>query len=82
VAPNDVEGGYVVADVVDMNTGEVMIDANSELTAVVLSKLIEAGISEFEIFFPERDDVGSVIAATIRKDAVKDQRRRVGRNLP
>jgi DNA-directed RNA polymerase subunit beta len=73
-APNDIEGAYVVADVVDMTTGEVMIDANSELTAVVLAKLIEAGITEFEVFFPERDDVGSVIAATIRKDAVKDQR--------
>ncbi len=74
VAPNDLEGAYVVADVVDMTTGEVMIDANSELTPTVLSKLIEAGITEFEVFFPERDDVGSVIAATIRKDAVKEQR--------
>src|SRR5665811_2560153 len=74
VAPNDIEGAYVVADVVDMTTGEVMIDANSELTAIVLSKLIEAGITEFDVFFPERDDVGSVIATTIRKDAVKDQR--------
>jgi DNA-directed RNA polymerase subunit beta len=73
-APNDLEGAYVVADVVDMTTGEVLIDANSELTPTVLSKLIEAGIAEFEVFFPERDDVGSVIAATIRKDAVKDQR--------
>jgi DNA-directed RNA polymerase subunit beta len=73
VAPNDIEGAYVVADVVDMSTGEVMIDANSELTPVILGKLIEAGIEEFEIFFPERDDVGTVISATIRKDAVKTQ---------
>ena len=34
---------------------------------------IEAGIGEFEIFFPERDDVGTVISATIRKDPVKAQ---------
>ncbi len=73
VAPNDLEGAYVVADVVDMSTGEVLIDANSELTTVTLSKLIESGIEEFEIFFPERDDVGTVISATIRKDAVKTQ---------
>ena len=33
VAANDLEGAYVVADVVDMSTGEVLIDANSELTA-------------------------------------------------
>jgi len=73
VAANDLEGAYVVADVVDMSTGEVMIDANSELTPTVISKLIEAGIEDFEIFFPERDDVGTVISATIRKDAVKTQ---------
>src|SRR5204862_4876792 len=73
VASNDLEGAYVVADVVDMSTGEVLIDANSELTATVLSKLIEAGIEEFDVFFPERDDCGTVIAATIRKDAVKTQ---------
>src|ERR1039458_2057226 len=73
VASNDLEGAYVVADVVDMATGEVLIDANSELTAAALSKLMESGIEEFEIFFPERDDVGTVISATIRKDAVKTQ---------
>jgi DNA-directed RNA polymerase subunit beta len=73
VAVNDLEGAYVVADVVDMSTGEVLIDANSELTATVLGKLMEAGIEEFEIFFPERDDVGTVISATIRKDSVKTQ---------
>src|SRR5450432_4642434 len=73
VAANDLEGAYVVADVVDMSTGEVMIDANSELTPVVLAKLIEAGIEEFDVFVPDRDDCGTVISSTIRKDAVKTQ---------
>ncbi len=35
VAPNDLEGAYVAADVVDMATGEVLIEANSELTPTV-----------------------------------------------
>jgi DNA-directed RNA polymerase subunit beta len=73
VAVNDIEGAFVVADVVDMSTGEVLIDANSELTATALTKLMDAGIEEVEVFFPERDDVGTVISATIRKDAVKTQ---------
>ncbi|MBZ5726030.1 MAG: DNA-directed RNA polymerase subunit beta [Acidobacteriia bacterium] len=73
VAANDLEGAYVVADVVDMTTGEVLIDANSELTTTALAKLLETGIGEFEVFFPERDDVGTVISATIRKDPVKTQ---------
>jgi len=73
VASNDLEGAYVVADVVDMSTGEVLIDANKELTAADLAKLMEAGITDFEIFFPERDDVGTVVSATIKKDPVKAQ---------
>jgi len=73
VAPNDLEGAFVAADVVDMSTGEVLIDANNELTTTVLNRLIEAGIPEFEIFFPERDEVGTVISATIKKDSVKTQ---------
>src|SRR5262249_21044020 len=73
VAPNDLEGAFVVADVVDMSTGEVLVDANSELTTTAIGKLFEAGIEEFEIFFPERDAVGTVISATIRKDTVKAQ---------
>src|SRR5579862_6556620 len=73
VAPNDLEGAYIAADVVDMSTGEVMIDANQELTTVGVGRLLEAGIDSFEIFFPERDEVGTVISATLRKDACKTQ---------
>ena len=73
IAGNDMEGAFVVADVVDMSTGEVLIDANSELTVPALSRIVESGIEEFEIFFPERDDVGTVISATIKKDPVKAQ---------
>ncbi len=73
VAPNDLEGAFVAADVVDMQTGEVMIDANNELTPTIMGKLIEAGIEEFEIFFPERDEVGIVISQTLKKDTVKSQ---------
>jgi DNA-directed RNA polymerase subunit beta len=71
VAVNDLEGAFIGADVVDMTTGEVLIDANQELTPTITGKLIEAGITTFEIFFPERDDVGTVISTTLRKDPVK-----------
>src|SRR2546429_7966224 len=70
-APNDLERAYMAADVVDMSTGEVMVDANTELTTTMIGKLLEAGIDSFEIFFPERDEVGTVVSATIRKDAIK-----------
>ncbi len=73
VASNDLEGAYVAADVIDMSTGEVLIEANHELTATGIGKLAEAGIESFEVFFPDRDDAGNVISATLRKDGVKSQ---------
>src|SRR5579863_2803419 len=74
VAVNDLEGAFIAADVVDMSTGEVMIDANQELTTTVIGKLLEAGIDSFEVFFPERDEVGTVISSTIKKDPVKTRK--------
>ncbi|HXJ43618.1 MAG TPA: DNA-directed RNA polymerase subunit beta, partial [Bryobacteraceae bacterium] len=71
---NDLDGAFIAADVVDMATGEVIIDANQELTPVITAKLIEAGIESFEIFFPERDEVGTVISTTLRKDPVKTRK--------
>jgi DNA-directed RNA polymerase subunit beta len=73
VASNDLEGAYVAADVIDMSTGEVIAEANHELTSTILAKIGEAGIETFEIFFPDRDDAGNVISSTLRKDAVKSQ---------
>jgi DNA-directed RNA polymerase subunit beta len=73
VSPNDLEGAYVAADVVDMETGEVLIEANHEMTPTIVGKLIDAKITNFDVFFPEFDDVGNVISATLRKDGVKQQ---------
>jgi DNA-directed RNA polymerase subunit beta len=73
VAANDLEGAFAAADVVDMSTGEVMAEANHELNPAIVGGLIEAGIPAFQIFFPERDEVGNVISATLRKDAVRTQ---------
>jgi DNA-directed RNA polymerase subunit beta len=67
----DLEGAFVAADVIDTNTGEVLLEANSELTADKLSKMMDAGVAEVQVFFPERDDVGTVISATLRRDSVK-----------
>jgi DNA-directed RNA polymerase subunit beta len=67
----DLEGAFVAADVIDTNTGEVLLEANTELTTDKLSKMLEAGVAELHLFFPERDDVGTVISQTLRRDSVK-----------
>ncbi len=73
VAVNDLDGAYFAADVIDMETGEVLADANHEASATAIQRVIEAGIKTFEVFFPERDDAGMVIAMTLKKDPVKAQ---------
>jgi DNA-directed RNA polymerase subunit beta len=67
----DLQGAYMAADVIDMSTGEVLVEANQELTNI--EKVTENGITAFEIFFPERDDTGNVVSVTLRKDPVKSQ---------
>ncbi len=66
-----IEGAFAVADVVDPSTGEVILEANEALTPRVISMAQEKKIDRIEVFFPERDDVGPIISATLRKDAIK-----------
>ena len=67
----DLEGGWTASDVVDTSTGEVLLEANSEITGELLSKFMDAGVAEIGVFFPERDDVGMVVSQTLRRDSVK-----------
>ena len=67
----DLQSAFMAADAIDMSTGEVLVEANQELTNV--DKLMDNGITSFEVFFPDRDDTGNVISVTLRKDPVKTQ---------
>ena len=67
----ELDGAMTAADVVDTNTGEVFMEANQELTSDKLHKIVEAGITSLDVFFPERDDMGNVITNTLRRDSVR-----------
>jgi DNA-directed RNA polymerase subunit beta len=68
--PAQFEGAYVAGDVVNTDTGEVILDANTELTPAKLLEVIESGVRNFSVFFPERDDVGVVVSQTLKKDTI------------
>src|SRR5467141_4869986 len=70
----DLEGAYSVADVVNRQTGEVLLEANKPLTADVWQAFAEAGITEVDVFFPERDDIGLVLSRTLDKDAIRSSK--------
>jgi DNA-directed RNA polymerase subunit beta len=64
------EGAYALSDIVNTETGEVILEANNEIPPTKLQEVTEAGIERFSIFFPERDDLGQVLAQTLKKDVI------------
>ncbi|HEV2490183.1 MAG TPA: hypothetical protein VGT03_10275, partial [Candidatus Acidoferrales bacterium] len=74
VTPVDLEGAVTVGELVNRQTGEVLLEANKPLNPETWAALIEAGITEVDVAFPERDDAGVIISRTLEKDAVRNTR--------
>jgi DNA-directed RNA polymerase subunit beta len=70
IDPAQFEGVYAAADIVNTETGEVVVEANNEITPAKIQEIIQTGVKEFAAFFPEGDDVGTVISQTLKKDTV------------
>ncbi|MBI2685026.1 MAG: DNA-directed RNA polymerase subunit beta [Acidobacteria bacterium] len=73
IAANDLEGAAAIADVIDMETGEILLEANREVTPAALGRFFDSGIENVDVFFPERDEAGNVLSKTLDKDGVKSQ---------
>jgi DNA-directed RNA polymerase subunit beta len=71
VAPHDLEGAYAAVDIVNPATGEVLLEANNEVTSSALNSILDSGLEELQVFFPERDETGSVVSQTLRRDTLK-----------
>ena len=71
VASHDLEGAFTASDIIDPSTGEVLLEANTEINASVLNTVLDSQIQELQVFFPERDDVGPVMAQTLKRDTLK-----------
>jgi DNA-directed RNA polymerase subunit beta len=72
--PVDVEelvGKVAAHDVVDKETGEVVLEVNEEVTEAKLEKLREAGIEQFKILFIDGLNVGSYLRDTLLAEKVK-----------
>src|SRR5881398_2104278 len=70
ISDAELEGAFAASDVVDPSTGEVILEANEELTPRVISMAQEKNVDRLDIFFPEKDDVGSIIGQTLKKDPI------------
>jgi DNA-directed RNA polymerase subunit beta len=69
--PEDAILGRISAyDVVDMETGEVVVECNSEITEDVIELLLDRGISEVETLYIDNVIVGSFLRDTLLVDKV------------
>ncbi len=72
--PADVEelvGKVAAHDVVDKETGEVILEVNEEVTEGKLEKLRDASIEDFKILFIDGLNVGSYLRDTLLAEKVK-----------
>jgi len=67
--PDDFLIGRVIGeDVIDENTGEILANANDEITETLLAKLVEAGVESLHTLYINDLDRGAFISQTLRTD--------------
>jgi DNA-directed RNA polymerase subunit beta len=73
IAEADLEGAFVINDLVDPRTGEVVLGANEALNERALTFLMspDSQAGSVDVFFPERDEIGPMMSLTIKKDSIK-----------
>ena len=71
LAPDQLDGAHAVHDIVDPSTGEVILEANEEITPRIVSMAQETAVGAIDVFFPEQDEIGPVLSHTLRKDPIR-----------
>ena len=72
--PEDfVIGRTIAQNVVDSSTGEILVNANEEITESLLAKLMEAGVEDLKTLYVNDLDRGAYISSTLRIDETADQ---------
>src|SRR5882724_5316823 len=67
----DLIGKVSGEDVIDKETGEVLLECNEEVTEITLDRLKEAGVTEFKVLFIDGLNVGPYLRDTLIADKVK-----------
>ncbi|HET7540193.1 MAG TPA: DNA-directed RNA polymerase subunit beta, partial [Polyangiaceae bacterium] len=67
----DLIGKVSAEDVVDKETGEILLECNEEVTEITLDRLRQADVSEFKVLFIDGLNVGPYLRDTLIADKVK-----------
>ena len=71
--PGYVCGHVLAKDLIDSETGEVVVACNTEITEEILDRISELGITSFDTIYTNDLDCGSFISETIRVDSTNNR---------
>jgi len=72
VGMSDLGRALFIADVVDLDTGEVLFEANELVPEDLPERLAERGTTEIQVFFPDWELLGNTLSNTLAKDNTQD----------
>jgi DNA-directed RNA polymerase subunit beta len=73
VTPQDLEGKILAKPLIDESTGEIIADANGELSKDIVIRALEAGIDKFHLIFFDGLSVGPYLRNTLLVDKVNNK---------
>jgi DNA-directed RNA polymerase subunit beta len=70
----DLERAFFIGDIVDLDTGEVLFEANELVPEDVDERLDGRSSTPVQVFFPDWELVGATLSNTLAKDTTKNSR--------
>jgi DNA-directed RNA polymerase subunit beta len=74
VGQEDLERAFFIADVVDLDTGEVLFEANELVPEDIEERLDGRGSTPVQVFFPDWELVGATLSNTLAKDTTRNSK--------
>ena len=74
VAGTDLERAQFIADVVDLDTGEVVFEANQPVPEDLAEKIEGKNLTDLEVFFPDWEVIGATLSNTLDKDNTRNSK--------
>jgi len=66
-------------DVIDPETGEILLECNQEITEAILKKLVKAGTRQITLYVIPLQDEADIIRNTLRRDSSKNEEEALAR---
>jgi len=66
-------GKAIAKDIIDQESGEVLVECNAEITEELLEVITGAGITSLETLYTNELDCGPYISDTLRTDSARDE---------